>query len=86
LEKPANVNQTYRDIYWLRYLTTLIMPTAQDRLLHFGGYICRSWNEWHPDGPMQLQTFDIVYFTQPTLPEGERGEIQQRVIWQHRCR
>jgi hypothetical protein len=85
-DKPSSVNESYRDIYWLRYLTTLMMPSSQERLLHFGGYICRSWNEWYPDGPMQLQTFDIVYFTQPTLPEGERGEIDPRVIWQHRCR
>lgn len=85
-DKPSNVNETYRDISWLRYLTTLGMPTAQERLLNFGGYICRSWNEWYPDGPMQLQTFDIVYFTQPTLPDGERGEVQYQVIWQHRCR
>jgi hypothetical protein len=85
-DKPSNVRATYRDIYWLRYLTTLTMPTAQERLLHFGGYVCRSWNEWYPDGPMQLQTFDLVYFTQPTLPDGERGDIVPRVLWQHRCR
>lgn len=85
-DKPSSVNESYRDIYWLRYLTTLMMPSSQERLLHFGGYICRSWNEWYPDGPMQLQTFDIVYFTQPTLPEGVRGSIEPRVIWQHRCR
>ena len=85
-DKPDNVNETFRDIYWLRYLTTLTLPNSEERLLNFGGYICRSWNEWHPDGPMQLQTFEIVYFSQPTLPEGKRGEIQHQVIWQHRCR
>ena len=86
LDKPGNVNETFRDIYWLRYLTTLSMPVAQERLLNFGGYICRSWNAWYPEGPMQLQTFDIVYITQPTLPDGKRGDIQYQVIWQHRCR
>jgi len=86
LDKPANVNETFRDIYWLRYLTTLSTTTAEERFLNFGGYVCRSWNEWYPVGPMQLQTFDIVYFTQPTLRDGERGEIQHQVIWQHRCR
>jgi hypothetical protein len=35
---------------------------------------------------MQFQTFDIVYVTQPTLPDGGRGDIHQQVIWQHRCR
>jgi hypothetical protein len=85
-EKPPNVNETFRDMYWLRYLTTLTRPDSQERLLHFGGYICRSWNAWYPDGPMQLQTFEIVYFTQPTLPNGDRGEVENRVIWQHRCR
>jgi len=85
-DKPANVNATFHDVYWLRYLTTLTMPSAQERLLNFGGYVCRSWNKWYPDGPMQLQTFNIVYFTQPTLPEGKRGEIGYQVIWQHQCR
>jgi hypothetical protein len=85
-EKPPNVNETFRDMYWLRYLTTLTRPDPQERLLHFGGYICRSWNAWYPDGPMQLQTFEIVYFTQPTLPDGNRGDVENRVIWQHRCR
>lgn len=85
-DKPGNVNETYRDMYWLRYLTTLTRPGSQERLLHFGGYVCRSWNEWYPDGESQLQTFDIMYFTQPTLADGERGDIEQRVLWQHRCR
>lgn len=85
-DKPGNVNETFRDMYWLRYLTTLSRSGSQERLLQFGGYICRSWNDWHPEGPMQLQTFDIVYFTQPTLPDGERGAIEQRILWQHRCR
>jgi hypothetical protein len=85
-ERPPNVNETFRDMYWLRYLTTLTRPDPQERLLHFGGYICRSWNAWYPNGPMQLQTFEIVYFTQPTLPDGDRGEVDNRVIWQHRCR
>ncbi len=86
LDKPGNVNETFRDIYWLRYLTTLSMPVVQERLLNFGGYICRSWNAWYPEGSMQLQTFDIVYITQPTLLDGKRGDIQYQVIWQHRCR
>jgi hypothetical protein len=85
-DKPRNVSATFRDMYWLRYLTTLTMPNAQERLLQFGGYACRSWNNWYPDGPMQLQTFEIVYFTQPTLPNNTRGEIEFRPIWQHRCR
>lgn len=75
-DKPQKVNETFHDMYWLRYLTTLTRPGSQDRLLHFGGYICRSWNEWHPEGPMQLQTFNIVYFTQSTLPNVERGDVQ----------
>ena len=85
-DKPGNVNETFRDMYWLRYLTTLTRAGSQERLLHFGGYVCRSWNEWYPGGESQLQTFDIMYFTQPTLPDGERGDIEQRVLWQHRCR
>jgi hypothetical protein len=85
-DKPDNVSATFRDMYWLRYLTTLTMTTAQERLLQFGGYTCLSWNSWYPDGPMQLQTFEIVYFTQPTLPNNTRGEITPLSIWQHRCR
>jgi len=45
-----------------------------------------SWNEWYPDGPIQLPTVDIGYFTQPTSPYSERGIIEPQLIWQHRFR
>jgi hypothetical protein len=84
-EKPPSVRTTFRDLYWRKYLLALKDDDADDRLLYFGKYICRTWNSWHPDGPLQLQTFEILAFAERTLPEGRRAAPEQEVLWTHNC-
>ena len=84
--KPGTVNETFRDMYWLRYLTTLTSSGSQDRLLSFGGYICRSWNAWYPEGPMQLRRLTSSFSRNRRFRMVRVERSAQRVLWQHRCR
>ena len=84
-DKPPNVRATFRDMYWRKYLVGLRDDETENRRLYFGKYICRTWNGWHPDGPLQLQSFDILVFEEGILPEGQRETPTQEVLWTHRC-
>jgi hypothetical protein len=84
-EKPPTVRTTYRDFYWRKYFSSLINEDAKNRLTYFGKYICLSWNSWHPDGPLQVQTFRIIAFKERTAFHGQREELEQQILWTHNC-
>jgi len=84
-DKPSDVRATFRDMYWRKYLGALKDDDAENRRVYFGKYVCRTWNAWHPDGPLHLQTFDLLVFREITLPEGQRETPKQEVLWTHTC-
>jgi len=58
----------------------------ESRRRYFGKYICRTWNAWHHDGPLQLKTFQILAFKERTLLDGGPETSEHQVLWTHRCR
>jgi len=85
-KKPPNIPTTFRDLYWEKYLLALEYGDWESRRRYFGKYICRTWNAWHPDGPLQLQTFQILAFKERTLLDGGPETSEHQVLWTHRCR
>ena len=85
-KKPPHIPTTFRDLYWVKYLLALEYGDWESRRLYFGKYICRTWNAWHPDGPLHLQTFQILAFKERTVLDGGPETSEHRVLWTHRCR
>ena len=48
-------------------------------------YLCREWNAANAGTPAELQTLQIIYHWERTLPDNQRGPTQQVVQWNHQC-
>lgn len=83
-EKPRDVASTFKDKYWRKYLGAIWSDAYADQRLHFGRYICREWNARHA-GDQQLETFQITYMLEETLPDYQRSIPQEEVLWEHSC-
>ena len=83
-EKPQDVNATFKNEHWRKYLENLHTEDGTDQRLHFGRYICRQWNTRHANSE-QLTTFKITYMLETTLPSHQRATPQKLVLWEHSC-
>lgn len=83
-EKPRDVNATYKNEHWRKYLENIYMKQHADQRLYFGQYICRQWNAHHT-GAEQLTTFKITYMLEMTSPDYQRSTPRKVVLWEHSC-
>ncbi len=83
-EKPQNVAGTYKNKYWRKYLNNIRKERHADQRLYFGRYICREWNARHA-GAGQLETLQITYMLEKTLPDYQRATPKKVVLWEHSC-
>jgi Vitamin K-dependent gamma-carboxylase len=83
-EKPQDVNATYKNEHWRKYLENIWQEQHADQRLHFGRYICREWNARHT-GTEQLRSFQITYMLEETLPDYQQAPPEKVVLWEHSC-
>jgi hypothetical protein len=73
----------FRSVRWRLLLWRATDPGRTDqRLLHYGRYLCREWNQAHP-AERGLATFEVIFWARPIgapAPSAER-----RVLWSHDC-
>jgi len=83
-EKPQDVNATFKNEHWRKYLEHINMKQYADQRLYLGQYICRQWNARHT-GAEQLTTFKITYMLEMTLPDYKHSTPEKVVLWEHSC-
>jgi hypothetical protein len=82
--KPAFVAATYRNQRWRKYLRNIWERENANHRLYFGQYLCRNWNTRHHDA-LTLETFQIFYVKEETLPNGVTGPPEKVLLWTHHC-
>ncbi|WP_353259563.1 hypothetical protein [Prochlorothrix hollandica] len=84
--KPLFTFRSYKNEHWRKYLIGLWSQSHADQRLHYGRYLCRRWNENRsPEDPKYLQTFEILFMLEKTLPDYKTEPIQPITLWQHNC-
>jgi hypothetical protein len=83
-EKPRYVADTFESKHWRKYLNNIRKEKFADQRLYFGRYICREWNARHT-GAEQLETLQITYMLERTLPDYQTTAPEKRVLWEHSC-
>ncbi len=83
-KKPQDVNATFKNEHWRKYMENLYSQQHADQRLYFGQYICRQWNARHK-GAEQLETFKITYMLEMTQPNYRHSTPQKVVLWDHSC-
>jgi hypothetical protein len=84
-EQPQHLAYAYGETErWRKFLWSLTEDEGDARRHQFAGYICREWNGSH-GGPLALNTFQIVYMTEQTLPDDQPAEPQRHTLTTYTC-
>ena len=82
--KPIDVAKLYSNQRWQKYMMNLWSNDFEKYRLSYGQYLCRDWNDSH-EGKDQLETFQIIYMKETTLPDYEKPTVEPVTIWDHHC-
>lgn len=85
-EKPLSVAASYPNNRWWKFMEA-IYPGQHEReaaLDAYAGYLCRDWNARHA-GQEQLETFQIFFMQETTLPDYQPPSIEKKLLWTHAC-
>ncbi len=85
-EKPLSVLEQYPNDRWWKFMES-IYPVQRQRdaaLDAYAGYVCRDWNARHR-GWERLETFQIVYMQETTLPDYQPITPEKKLLWTHSC-
>ena len=82
--KPEHVANTYDNNRWRKYMMNIWKIKYSQQRLYYGKYLCREWNNNIQDG-QQLETFDIYFVLETTLPNYQKPELERVRLWSHYC-
>jgi hypothetical protein len=78
-EKPRYIPSTFKNEHWRKYFELIGQDQNANQRLYLGGYICRQWNARHA-GAEQLETLQIDYMLERTLPDDRHTAQQKKVL------
>lgn len=85
--KPRHYSQTHENIRWLTLRGRLWEEGFAAHRLHYGKYLCRSWNrdKLTENPARRLISLKLIYVLEATPAPGQPLHTEQRVLWQHAC-
>ncbi|NES82155.1 MAG: hypothetical protein F6K10_12570, partial [Moorea sp. SIO2B7] len=85
-EKPSikQRNSLYRNMQWRTYFINLNRAIGRKLYPYYSKYLCREWNAKYK-GSKQLDSFDIYFMKERTVPPGETQDIEKNNHWQQSC-
>ena len=82
--KPQLVSAQHANVRWRKYMMNINNKKKKGYRLYLGRYLCRSWNTGHPYED-RLQSFEIVFMKEKTLPYGQPLKTERISLWRHDC-
>lgn len=77
-------NALYTNMQWRTYFINLNRAIGNKLYPYYAEYLCRTWNEQH-QGNQQLESLEIYFVDERTVPPGETQTIERRSAWQESC-
>ncbi len=71
--------------HWRKFYLNLSERNAYAR--YYGGYLCRLWNKRKIRSVKNttLKKLEVIVYSQPNLPDGDKGGITRKLSWKHWC-
>ncbi len=85
-EKPSNISAQYPNDRWWKFMEN-IYPGQRKReaaLDAYARYLCRDWNTHH-SGQEQLDTFQIFFMQETTLPDYQDIQPEKKLLGEYAC-
>ena len=86
-EKPPDILDQYPNDRWWKFMEKIYPFQQRGReitLAAYAGYVCREWNARH-HGRERLETFQIFFMQETTLPDYQPVRPEKKLLWTHSC-
>lgn len=84
-DRPADMYATYKSEDWRKFQDNLQGSRDDKYLLAFGRYLCRTWNNSHPESEA-LNTFKLFFMQEFTKsPQEPPAKVEKVLLWNHSC-
>jgi hypothetical protein len=85
-EKPTLSDRArlYPDMQWRTYAINLNRAIGKKLYPYYGQYLCHSWDAQHR-GEQRLQSFEIYFMSERTVPPGQSQTVEKMNRWQQSC-
>ena len=84
-EKPESMFVNFYSNYrWRKFLTRIPTKRYEAYRAHYGGWLCRQWNEGLPKG-QRLSDFNIYRMLEVTQLPGRPMRVTRQKVWRHYC-
>jgi hypothetical protein len=77
-------NTLYPNMQWRTYFINLNRAIGNKLYPYYAAYLCRNWNEQN-QGNQQLESLDIYFVDERTVPPGETQDVEKKSHWQQSC-
>ena len=77
-------NQLYQNMQWRTYFINLNRAIGQKLYPYYANYLCQQWDDTHR-GNKQIESLDIYFMSERTVPPGETQDIEKQNHWQQSC-
>ena len=85
-QKPDAVQNTYPSSQWRKFMLNLRTDDNGTYKLWFGRYLCRRWNDTHPDS-LSLTDYKLSFMRETTPQMGSPLPAPaMEVVWNHHCK
>lgn len=74
----------YRNMQWRTYFINLNRAIGTKLYPYYGNYLCKQWNDQH-SGDKQLDSLDIYFMSERTVPPGEIQTVEKNLDWEQSC-
>lgn len=81
---PQQRKALYGNQQWRVYFINLNRAIGQKLYPYYGKYICNDWNSRH-QGAQQLDSFEIYFMDERTVPPGEPQNVEKTNTWTQSC-
>ncbi|EDX78342.1 hypothetical protein MC7420_6995 [Coleofasciculus chthonoplastes PCC 7420] len=77
-------NALYPNMQWRTYFINLNRAIGNKLYPYYAEYLCRTWNQQH-QGNQQLESLEIYFVDERTVPPGETQNVEKNSQWQQSC-
>ncbi|NEQ74501.1 MAG: HTTM domain-containing protein [Okeania sp. SIO2C9] len=85
-DKPTmkQFNNLYENMQWRSYFITLNRAIGKKLYPYYAEYVCSEWNKKN-EGSEKLESLDIFFMEERTVPPGETQIVEKKNIMQKSC-
>ncbi|NES73747.1 MAG: hypothetical protein F6K24_55465 [Okeania sp. SIO2D1] len=85
-DKPTmkQFNNLYKNMQWRSYFITLNRAIGKKLYPYYAEYVCSEWNKKN-EGSEKLESLDIFFMEERTVPPGETQIVEKKNIMQKSC-